>query len=211
MKSPLMIVVAVLLAVAAPAGVQAQVAQWNQVVADKELERAFHRALREVGIDFINEMEAEGTRAVITFVDVQLDYPLQLTTADFRHVQLNAAQNKVAYLLRYQAKTTRGVRVPLGLAFETTGTTTGLRSGGAAAAGAYGPGAEIPGDGAMMLCPVNRNGLEFMYGGLSVATLDANGAFRPEEDDAAIERLHDRVLELTYAYYGHTPQSEAVP
>lgn len=207
MKSLLKIAVVMLLAAAAPTGVQAQVAQWNQIVADKELERAFHRALREVSVGFINEMEAEGTRAVITFVDAQLDYPLQLTTADFRHVQLNAAQNKVAYLVRYQAKTTRDVRVPLGLRTLSPGITTGLAfEGVGAAGGAYGGGAEIPGDGAMMLCPVNRNGLEFMYGGLSVATLDANGAFRSEEDGAAIERLHDRILELTYSYYGHAPQ-----
>ena len=210
MKSWLGIVVVALLT-AVPVGAQAQVAQWNQIVADKELERAFHRALREVSIDYINEMESEGTPAVITFVDAQLDYPLQLTTSDFRHVQLHAAQNKVAYLLRYQARTTRGVSIPLG--FRGPQGMAGLGAGdlflpfGAASSGAgYGGGAEIPGDGAMMLCPVNRNGLEFMYGGLSVATLDADGAFRPEEDGAAIERLHDRILELTYSYYGHTPQ-----
>ena len=206
MKTLLNLAFIVLLAAATPAGVHGQVAQWNQTVADKELERAFHRALREVSVDFIDEMEAEGTRAVITFVDAQLDYPLQLTTADFRHVQLNAAQNKAAYLLRYQAQTTRGVRVPLGLTAETPGFASGVTSGRVAAAGsAYGRGAEIPGDGAMMLCPVNRNGLEFMYGGLAVATLDANGAFRPAKDGAAIERLHDRILELTYSRYGHTP------
>ena len=203
MKSLLRIAVVVLLA-AAPMGVQAQVVQWNQIVADKELERAFHRALREVSVDFINEMESEGTPAVITFVDVQLDYPLQLTTSDFRHTQLNAAQNKVAYLLRYQAKTTRGVQIPLAAAFP--GTVRRGEGGGYGGGAAIGGGAEIPGDGAMMLCPVNKDGLEFMYGGLSVATLDANGAFRPEEDGAAIERLHDRILELTYSYYGHTPQ-----
>ena len=207
MKCLLGIIIVGLLAVLTPVGAQAQVVQWNQIVADKELERAFHRALREVSVDFINDMESEGTPAVITFVDVQLDYPLQLTTSDFRHVQLNAAQNKVAYLIRYQAKTTRGVNIPLG-PFRTMFGLGGMRPpfGAASGGAASGGGAEIPGDGAMMLCPVNRNGLEFMYGGLSVATLDANGAFRPEADGAAIERLHDRILELTYSYYGHRPQ-----
>lgn len=205
MKILLKCALILLMATAIPLSAQAQVAQWNQVVADKDLEQAFHRAVREVSVDFINKMETDGIPAVISFVDTQFDYPLQLTTANFRHIQLNAAQNKLIYLLHYQAKTTRGVQVSiaskrppngLGLAVVNMLEPTASYSGGG----------QIPGDGAMMLCPVNRNGLEFMYGGLSVATLNANGEFRSKEDGATIIQLHDKILKLTYSHYGHTPQ-----
>ena len=90
-------------------------------------------------------------------------------------------------------RVTRGVRVPVGVFVRNTGITTGLTSGHAAALGsAYGGAAEISGDGAMIFCPVNRNGLEFMYGRLSVAMLDADGAFRSDENGAAVESLRAR-------------------
>lgn len=203
LKAILPIAVVALVLGFAPHAAQAQVAQWNKVVVDEALEKAFYRAVREAAVDFINEMESNGVPAVITFVDSQLDYPLQLTTYNFRHVLLNAAQSKVAYLLQYQAKTSNGVTISIGgLPIGEIGEAS---QAGLATGRAYAGTSEIPGDGGMMLCPVNKDGLEFMFGGLAIATLDANGQFRQKEDGAAIQQLQDRILEATYKYYGHTP------
>lgn len=202
MNTILRIAVVALLFGITPQATLAQVAQWNKVVIDKALEKAFYRAVREAAVEFVNEMETEGVPAVITFVDTQRDYPLQLTTSNFRHVLLNAAQSKVAYLIRYQAKTSSGVTISIG---EDAIGEIGEIGEANTVGRVYGGAAEIPGEGAMMLCPVNKDGLEFMFGGLGIATLDKNGQFRVEEDGTAIQQMHERILEATYKYYGHTP------
>jgi hypothetical protein len=173
------------------------------VVTDKALEKAFYRALREVSIEYINGSEDADVPAAITFVDTQLDYPLQLTTSSFSHVLLRAAQGKVGYLLQYQAKNTAGVTIPIG-GYGGEKPVGRVPVGGKYVGSAGGDG-EIPGDGGMMLCPVNKDGLEFMYGALAIATTDENGQLRVSQDGADIQDLHDRILELTYTYYGSTP------
>ncbi len=180
----------------------AQVAQWNQTVVDRELRTAFYKALREVAVEYVNDLEEKGIPGAISFVDHQLDYPLQLTSSNFRHVTLNAAQAKLGYLLRYQAKTTAGTTVSIGLLTDSdSDAAAGLGTGRAA----YASATEIAGDGGVMLCPVNRSGLEFMMGGLAVATLDENGAFRHQMDGAAILSLQAAILERTYDIYGFKP------
>ncbi|XWN30467.1 MAG: hypothetical protein ROR55_23765 [Devosia sp.] len=57
----------------------------------------------------------------------------------------------------------------------------------------------------MMLCPVNRSGLEFMFGALAVATIGGNGQFRVKEDGAAIIELRDAILDRTHELYGSSP------
>lgn len=187
-----------------PYTASAQVVQWNQTVVDRELRSAFYRALREVAVEYISDVDELGLAGTITFVDHQLDYPLQLTSSNFRHVTINAAQAKAAYLLRYQAKTTAGTQIPIGLGANSIGAAN-LPFGVASSANYSAGGAEIPGDGGMMLCPINRTGLEFMFGALAVATVSENGEFRTEEDGEAIVALHDAILRRTYELYGSTP------
>ncbi|MEM1155855.1 MAG: hypothetical protein AAGI44_17090 [Pseudomonadota bacterium] len=182
---------------------EAQVAQWNQVVTDPKLQRAMYRAVREVATEYINDLDEDGIAGAIAFIDTQLDYPLQLTSSNFRHVNLNALQAKAAYVMRYQAKSSAGVNVPIVF--------SGQRSDGPillSGAVQGGGGGEIQGDGAMMLCPINKVGLEIMSGVISIASLDKTGAFRVEQDGKDIVSLHDEVLRLTYRYYGHTPDGE---
>ena len=193
------IVVAFFLTIMATGLAQAQVAQWNQFVADEALEQAFYRALREVSVEYINQADAAGRPAVIAFVDSQLDYPLQLTSSNFRHNLINATHSKLSYLLRYQAKSTAGADIPLG-------SYGGLLVGGVsekvmAKSGA----AMIPGDGGMMICPINKDGLEFMFGGLAITSMGENYQLRSAADGADIIAIHDRILALTYEYYGHVP------
>jgi len=135
----------------------------------------------------------------------RLDYPLPLTSSNFRHVLLHAAQGKIAYLLQYQTKTTAGVDVPIG-SYGGPGFVEVSGAGKFAAGNVGRIHAEIPGDGGMMLCPINKDGLEFMIGGLAIASAGDNHQFRTEEDGADIIALHDRILDLTYEYYGHTPE-----
>ncbi|MEM8563660.1 MAG: hypothetical protein AAGF57_15595 [Pseudomonadota bacterium] len=184
--------------------VKAQVAQWNQVVTDPKLQRAMYRAIREVAIDYINDLDKDGIAGAIAFIDTQLDYPLQLTSSNFRHLNLNALQAKAAYVIRYQAKSSADVNVTvaIGMAIELgEGFGPGYRSG----VGQLGGGGEIPGDGAMMLCPINKAGLEVMSGVISLSSIDANGQLRSEQDGKDIIRIHDDILQKTYQYYGHKP------
>lgn len=185
---------------------EAQVAQWNQVVTDPKLQRAMYRAVREVAIDYINDLDKDGIAGAIAFIDTQLDYPLQLTSSNFRHVNLNALQAKAAYVIRYQAKSSADVKVNVAVADVMFGVGKfGLEYG--AQAGQLGGGGEIPGEGAMMLCPINKAGVEFMSGVISIASLDKNGAFRQERDGKDIIQIHNDILTLTYKYYGHTPDA----
>jgi len=186
---------------AAPA--MAQVAQWNQIIVDRELRQAFYRAVRESAVEYIDKLDKDGVAGTITFVDHQLDYPIQMTSSHYRHVTINAAQGKAAYLLRYQAKSTAGTNIPIA-GLVGLGTITGRANYAGGNGG--GSSAEIPGDGGMMLCPINRTGLEFMFGGLAVASVGENGEFRVEQDGKDIIALHDRILARTYEYYGATPK-----
>ncbi|SLN23863.1 hypothetical protein RUM8411_00931 [Ruegeria meonggei] len=199
---------AAFLGAALPPAATAQVAQWNQVVSDPKLQESMHRAIREVATEYVNELDEAGVAGAIAFVDTQLDYPLQLASPNFRHLNLNALQAKAAYVMTYQAKTSAGVNVTVAPAISGIGLTGGyggLPGPGNVKAGGHG---EIPGDGAMMLCPINKAGLEFMSGVISIASLDASGQFRVEQDGADIIRLHGEILRRTYEYYGHTPEAE---
>ncbi|MEM1155856.1 MAG: hypothetical protein AAGI44_17095 [Pseudomonadota bacterium] len=200
------IVLAAILSVFNSTAVKAQVAQWNQVVTDPKLQRAMYRAVREVATEYINGLDKDGLAGAIAFIDTQLDYPLQLTSSNFRHVNLNALQAKAAYVMRYQAKSSADVRVNVAVAEGMFGLGK-LTSGYVAEAGQLGGGGEIPGDGAMMLCPINKAGVEFMSGVISIASLDKNGAFRQEQDGKDIIQIHNDILKLTYQYYGHTPDA----
>ncbi|WP_037308676.1 hypothetical protein [Ruegeria halocynthiae] len=189
-----------------PLGASAQVAQWNQVVTDPKLQKSMHRAIREVATEYVNELDEAGIAGAIAFVDTQLDYPLQLSSTNFRHLNLNALQAKAAYVITYQAKTSAGVNVtvapaaPAGIGL--TGGYGGLPGPGRVQSGGHG---EIPGDGAMMLCPINKAGLEFMSGVITLASLDETGQFRTQQDGTDIIRLHGEILRRTYEYYGHNP------
>lgn len=174
------------LLVAAPA--RAQVGNWSHFVQDEALEQAFHAALNQASFEYIQERQDEGRPAAILFIDAQRDVPLVLTSSTFRHVLVAAAQARAAYVIDYQALTSAGVHVQIG----------GANLGGLI-------GAEIPGDGAAMLCPINRSGLKFMYGALAVASLDDNGNLRVDQDGADILALRQRIMDLTYENYGHTP------
>lgn len=191
----------------APRAAMAQVAQWNQVVTDPKLQRAMNRAIREVANEYIDELDDAGLAGAIAFVDTQLDYPLQLASANFRHNNLNALQAKAGYVLRYEAKSSAGVFVQLG----PTDAWVGLNGGYGGLPGLQGAGTsggEIQADGAMMLCLVNEAGLEFMLGVISLASLDENGVFRVAQDGADIIRLHDEIVRRSYEYYGHTPSED---
>lgn len=193
---------------AAPAAVNAQVAQWNQVVTDPKLQKSMHRAIREVATEYVDELDATGLAGAIAFVDTQLDYPLQLASTNFRHLNLNALQAKAAFVIQYQAKSSAGVTVPIAPAaveFGLNGGYGGLYGLGNSKSAGHG---EIQGDGAMMLCPINKAGIEFMSGVISIASLDESGQFRTEQDGADIIRLHAEILRRTYGYYGHTPEAD---
>ena len=172
------------LLVAAPA--QAQVGNWNHFVQDEALEQAFHAALNQASFEYIQDRQDEGRPAAILFLDAQRDVPLVLTSSTFRHVLVAAAQARAVYVIDYQALTSAGVRVQIGFVPPNGG-------------------AEIPGDGAAMLCPINRSGLKFMYGALAVASLDDDGNLRVDQDGADILALRQRIMDLTYENYGHTP------
>lgn len=197
------------LQVAGMGAANAQVAQWNQVVTDPKLQKSMHRAIREVATEYVDELDQAGLAGAIAFVDTQLDYPLQLASTNFRHLNLNALQAKAAYVIRYQAKSSAGVTVPIApagfAAVGLTGGYGGLPGPGTVKSGGHG---EIQGDGAMMLCPINKAGIEFMSGVISIASLDESGQFRTEQDGADIIRLHAEILRRTYEYYGHTPEAE---
>lgn len=192
-----------------PSHASAQVAQWNQVATDPALQKSMYRAIREVASEYVDELDEAGIAGAVAFVDTQLDYPLQLSSTNFRHLNLNALQAKAAFVLNYQAKTSAGVAVqiaPLGAeSVGLNGGYGGLYGLGNARSAGHG---EIPGDGAMMLCLVNKNGIEFMSGVVSIATLDGNGRFRTDQDGADIIRIHDEIVRRTYEYYGHTPEAQ---
>lgn len=59
-----------------PSTASAQVGQWNKTVVDRELQSASYRALREVSVECIADIDEAGLAVTITFVDHQLDYPL---------------------------------------------------------------------------------------------------------------------------------------
>lgn len=204
-KSMLVLTIALIAAAIIPLSSYGQVAQWNQVVTDPKLQKAMLRAVREVSIDYINKLDEEGIAGAIAFIDTQLDYPLQLSSSNFRHLNLNALQAKAAYVIRYQAKSSAGVNVRVGiLAGRNVGALNEPRAFGIALIGSGG--GEIPGDGAMMVCPINKAGLEFMSGVISIASIDEAGELRAEQDGKDIIQIHDDILKLTYQYYGHTPE-----
>ena len=181
--------VAVLLLCLVAATAQAQIGSWNHFVQDEALEQAFHAALNEGSFAYIQDRQDEGRPAAILFLDAQRDVPLVLTSSTFRHVLVAAAQARAAYVIDYQALTSAGVRVQIGdfSVLEDIG------------------GAEIPGDGAAMLCPVNSAGLKFMYGALAIASLDDDGNLRVDQDTTDILALRQRIVDLTYENYGHMP------
>ncbi|MEM6582272.1 MAG: hypothetical protein AAF699_13400 [Pseudomonadota bacterium] len=196
------------LSISGAPGAKAQVAQWNQVVTDPKLQRAMYRAIREVAIDYINELDKEGIAGAIAFIDTQLDYPLQLTSSNFRHLNLNALQAKAAYVIRYQARSSADVNVTVALGMLAVGG-GGVFGLGYTEVGQLGSGGgEIPGDGAMMLCPINKAGLEVMSGVISLSSIDASGQLRSEQDGKDIVRIHDEILKRTYQYYGHEPDED---
>ncbi|MEP3280480.1 MAG: hypothetical protein ABJN26_14005 [Stappiaceae bacterium] len=164
------------LAIITPKAASAQVAQWNHVVTDAKLQKSMLRAIREVSIDYIDDLDKADIAGAVAFVDTQLDYPLQLTSTNFRHNNLNALQAKAAYVMRYQAKSSAGVDVTLAPPAAFAGLTGGY-GGEPGNVRSSGHG-EIPGDGAMMICPINKSGLKFMSGVISIASLDANDPLR---------------------------------
>lgn len=206
-KAILVLTIALIATAITPPSSHAQVAQWNQVVTDPKLQKAMLRAVREVSIDYIKQLDEDGIAGAIAFIDTQLDYPLQLSSSNFRHLNLNALQAKAAYVMRYQAKSSAGVNVRVEI---LTGNKVGAvyepLAFGIASAGSGGGGGEIPGDGAMMVCPINKAGLEFMSGVISIASIDKNGELRAKQDGEDIIQIHDDILRLTYKYYGHTPE-----
>ncbi|MEM6582274.1 MAG: hypothetical protein AAF699_13410 [Pseudomonadota bacterium] len=202
-KPMLVLTIALIAAVITPLSSHAQVAQWNQVVTDPKLQKAMLRAVREVAIDYINRLDEDGIAGAIAFIDTQLDYPLQLSSSNFRHLNLNALQAKAAYVIRYQAKSSAGVNVRVEIPDNLN---VGAVSSAFAPIGSGAGGGEIPGDGAMMVCPINKAGLEFMSGVISIASIDKDGALRADQDGKDIIQIHNDILRLTYKYYGHTPE-----
>ncbi|RBW52429.1 hypothetical protein DS906_20960 [Ruegeria sp. A3M17] len=198
-----------MLGLVAPTATTAQVAQWNQVVTDPKLQKSMLRAIREVASEYMDELDKTNTAGAIAYVDTQLDYPLQLTSTNFRHLNLNALQAKAAYVMHYQAKSSAGVTVPIAPPASSVGLNGGYGGyGGLPGNVRSGGHGEIQGDGAMMLCPVNKAGLEFMSGVISIASLDENGQFRVEQDGKDIIKMHAEILRRTYEYYGHTPDAD---
>ncbi|MEM7446080.1 MAG: hypothetical protein AAF414_22360 [Pseudomonadota bacterium] len=167
---------------------QAQVSNWNHFVQDEALEQAFHAALNQAAFEYIQDRQDEGRSAAILFLDSQRSPVLQLSSSTFRPVLLDAAEARAGYVIDYQALTSEGVYVQIGPANIVVAV-----------------GAEIPGAGAVMVSPTNSTGLNFTYGALAVASLDDNGSFRVEQDGADALALHQRILDLTYQNYGHTP------
>ncbi|MEM7446079.1 MAG: hypothetical protein AAF414_22355 [Pseudomonadota bacterium] len=181
---------------------QAQVSNWNHFVQDEALEQAFHAALNQAAFEYIQEQQDDGRPAAIIFLDSQRSPSLQLTSSSFRPALLDAAGARAGYVIDYQALTSEGVRVQIGIA-NFGGGGFGIYAAGIDLGGFVG--AEIAGDGAVMLCPVNSAGLKFMYGAIAVASLDDNGSFRVDQDGADAIALRQRILDLTYESYGHTP------
>ena len=180
-------------------GAQAQVSQWNHFVQDEALELAFHRALNQVSIEFIQDMDEQNRSAALVFLDSQKDISLLLTSSAFRHKLVAASRAKATFIVDYQALTSRDVTIRIGLG------AVGVQPGSQIVDyGSVSP--EVPGDGGVMLCPVNKSGLKFMYGALAITSLDDGGNIRVREDGAEIEEMRDRILALTYEIYGHAPQ-----
>ena len=178
---------------------QAQVSQWNHFVQDEALELAFHRALNQVSVEFIQDMDEQNRSAALVFLDSQKDISLLLTSSAFRHKLVAASRAKATFIVDYQALTSRDVTIRIGLG--AVGVQPGSRI---VDYGSVAP--EVPGDGGVMLCPVNKSGLKFMYGALAITSLDDGGDIRVSEDGADIENMRDRILALTYELYGHAPQ-----
>ncbi|MEO1224968.1 MAG: hypothetical protein AAFX92_12125, partial [Pseudomonadota bacterium] len=115
-----------------------------------------------------------------------------------------AAQARALYVIDYQAQTSAGVRVQIGLGILggafVDGTYVGIDLGNDVV-----PGGEIAGDGAAMLSPVNSAGLTFTFGALAIASLDDNGNLRVDPDGTDILTLRQRILDLTQQNYGHAP------
>ncbi|WP_421725815.1 hypothetical protein [Bauldia sp.] len=183
-------------------GAFAQIDHWNHVIQDPALEKAFHRALNEVAEEYIAEMEAQDRPAGILFLDSQRFIPLVITSSTFRPDLIMAMKAKANYIHAYQARSTAGVTVQIA---EPAGI-SGALAGGNYVGLSVPEGGEIPGDGGVMVCPINKAGLKFMYGALAIASLDETGRFRVEEDGVDIEALRERILTATYEYYGNTPE-----
>jgi len=204
MKTLLAAITVVLLILPSAGGLRAQVAQWNHFVQDEQLEQAFHAALNQVAAEHQQEMEKQNRPAVILFLDAQKDVPLLMSSSTFRHNLIAASRAKADFIINYQALTSKDVKVTIGI---MTSALTGIGPVGAGRIGAYGgSGPQIPGDGGMMLCPINKSGLKFMYGALAVTSLDDAGNFRVSEDGTDVQKLRDRIMSLTYEKYGHTPE-----